>query len=209
MFVAIFCTFLFTENCTLLFASYNILKCIPQLWGIFEKYYNESPSVLSLYTYEEKNEPYELSLSISGKDPSHMISIIPELANNFIVTDGLLHNQAKTFVSKDLEAFPKYLGINAPQVGGQYLIKGLRFFNGENFENRFITNETLDYVAMFILSICVRYKQVLWGQIISGETSGVLSLIELHISSIKRRFPNKILDTFFNERFIYGTTGYF
>jgi hypothetical protein len=188
----------------------DILKCVPQLWGVFEKYYGESPTMLNLYSYKEMKDPkYELVLNISGKDPTHMLKTIPELEADFIIGEGLLHEQAKVFTSKDINAFPKYLGISSPQVGGQYLIKGLRFFNGENYQNHFLSIESLDYIAMYILSICVRYKQVLWGQVISGESSGILSLIELYINSIKRRFPNKILDTFFNEKFVYGTIGYF
>jgi hypothetical protein len=178
--------------------------------GNFEKYYGESPSILSLYSYKENKDPkYALVLNISGKDSTHMLKTIPSLKTDFTIGEGLLHEQAKVFTSKGIDAFPKYLGIHTPQVGGQYLIEGLRFFNGNDYQNHFLCIESLDYIAMYILSICVRYKQVLWGQVISGESSGILSLIELYINSIKRRFPNKILDSFFNERFVYGTTSYF
>lgn len=188
----------------------DILKCIPELWGIYEKYYGESPNILGLYSYEEKKEPnYELKLFIQGTESDKMLKVIPELQNDFVISSGLHHSQAKEFTSKNINSFPDYLGIQTPQVGGQYLIKGIRYFNGSDYLNRYISLESLDYIGMYILSVCVRYKQVLWGQIISGEKSGSISLIELYIRAIKRRFPNKILDSFFNENFIYGSTGYF
>lgn len=188
----------------------NILKCIPELQGIYEKYYAESSSILSLYSCKINEAPnYSLKLFIQGTDSVDMIKVIPELQNDFNISDQLHHEQSIEFTSNNLSSFPKYMGIVSPQAGGYYLIKGLKYYNGRQFENRYISLGSLDYVGMYILSVCVRYKQVLWGQIISGEISGSISLIELLISSIKRRFPNIILDKLFNENFRYGTVGYF
>lgn len=187
----------------------EIIKCIPELWGIYEKYYNESSNVLGLYSKDEKTEPdYSLKLSISGKDPKKILTIIPELQNDFEIGKELYHSQAVVFTSKSITEFPKYIGTYRPQFGGNYIIKGVRYFNGTDYKNEFISLESLDYISMFILSVCVRYKQVLWRQIISGEKSGSISLINLYIKSIKRRFPNIILNKFFNERFVYGSSGY-
>jgi hypothetical protein len=187
----------------------DIIKCIPELWGIYEKYYNESSNIRSLHSIEEKMEPnYSLRLNISGKDPQKILDVIPELQNDFDIGKELYHNQAVVFTSKNIDEFPKYIGIYRPQFGGNYIIKGVRYFNGNDFKNEFVSLESLDYIAMYILSVCVRYKQVLWRQIISGEKSGSISLINLYLKSIKRRFPNIILNNFFNEKFIYGSSGY-
>ncbi|APU09681.1 hypothetical protein A5M85_05100 [Cellulophaga lytica] len=188
----------------------DILKCVPELWGIYEKYYNEKPNILGLYSSKIQTEPdYNLKLYIQGKESNVMLATIPELENDFNIANELYHSQSIEFSSKGLDSFPKYIGIQTPQVGGNYLIKGIRYYNGSDYINHYISPESLDYIAMYILSVCVRYKQVLWGQVISGESSGTISLIQLYINTIKRRFPNRILESLFNERFVYGTTGYF
>lgn len=188
----------------------DIIKCVPELWGIYEKYYDESSNVLSLYSHEEKTDPtYNLRLNVSGTDSQKILNVIPELQIDFEVGEELYHDQSVVFTSNKLNSFPDYLGIYTPQFGGNYLIKGIRFFDGSNYQNKFISLESLDYISMYILSICVRYKQVLWRQVISGENSGSISLINLYTKSIKRRFPNIILNKFFNEKFTYGSSGYF
>lgn len=205
--VNIFDEFTFPQHSVIEFK--DIIKGIPELWGIYEKYYGESADILSLYSMSHvEDSKYNVKLYISGKDPKKILKIIPELENDFIVEDGLYHEQSVVFSSKEIDSFPNYIGTYSPQFGGQYLIKGVRYFDGENYKNHFISLESLDYVAMYILSICVRYKQVLWGEIISGEKSGSISLINLYMNSIKRRFPNRILNELFNEKFVYGSSAY-
>ena len=58
---------------------------------------------------------------------------------------------------------------------------------------------------MYILSMCVRYKQDFWGEIIQGEKNGIIGLIELYLSVVKRRFPNSILNLLFGYEFSYGS----
>jgi len=73
---------------------------------------------------------------------------------------------------------------------------------------RYVDPSVVDYIAFYILSSCVRYKQDLWGTVIQGQESGVLGLIELYLSIATRRFPNIILNNLFGEKFSYGTPGY-
>jgi len=67
---------------------------------------------------------------------------------------------------------------------------------------------SIDYIAMFILSICVRYKQDFWGSITTGDKTGVLGLIKLYINAVKRRYPNFFLNYITGENYEYGSPGY-
>src|SRR5688572_12046122 len=69
----------------------EILKCIPELYGMFKKYYNEDTNILPLYTHAEETTPsYSLTLTIY-KSATNMFEIIPELKTEFTLEDQELH----------------------------------------------------------------------------------------------------------------------
>jgi hypothetical protein len=106
-----------------------------------------------------------------------------------------------------MDSFPEYLDIFVPCVGGRYVIGALPYQIQKEQKKKAINQALADYLAMHILSVCVRYKQDFWGSIINGEESGVLGLINLYITVITRRFPNIILDNLTGEAFEYGSPG--
>jgi hypothetical protein len=102
---------------------------------------------------------------------------IPELAKDFDLNPAVVHSQARTFTSRNLMKFPDYLGLYSPPVGGRYIVGGLNYRVGSNYFGRYVAPPVVDYIALYILSMCVRYKQDFWGSVIHGEKSGVLGLI--------------------------------
>ena len=118
--------------------------------------------------------------------------------------EGLRHGVARTFISKNLTEFPSYFSIYSPPVGGRYVVGGLKYRKGGNNFSSYVDPIVTDYFAMYILSMCVRYKQDFWGKIISGEKDGVIGLVEQYLSISKRRFPNVILNNLFGWDFSYG-----
>ncbi len=173
---------------------------------MFEKYYGEESKVLYLYKFDERSKtPYEIQICIREKDEQKIFKRIPELKKDFIMHNGLLHNQARIFTSKNLTNFPEYMGLYYPAVGGRYVIGGLKYRIGNTQFSEYLPPALVDYIAIFILSECVRYKQDLWGEVIEGKKSGAIGLIQLYISVIKRRFPNLILNELFGEAFEYGS----
>jgi hypothetical protein len=93
-------------------------------------------------------------------------------------------------------------------VGGRYLVGLLPFTVDGAKLSRHISPPIADYIAMYILSDCVRYQQELWGAVVEGKETGVLGLLDLFIAVSKRRFPNLILDHLYGETFRYGSPGY-
>ena len=89
------------------------------------------------------------------------------------------------------------------------MIGGLRYETVQGQAERYIRPEVCDYVNMFILSNCVRYKQEFWGKIIEGTTVGALGLISLYVSVARSRFPNFILSQLFGEEFSFGAAARF
>lgn len=185
----------------------DILAVCPEIARLYEMYYKEQSNTLSLYNYEEKSkQPFVAEIDFNETEEKKIFASIPEIQRDFEALPALRHGVARTFKSKDcLKAFPDYMGIYYPPVGGRYVIRGLKFKQDTVFSARYVDPVVVDYVAMYILSMCVRYKQELWGEVIEGEKSGIASLIELYTSVSKRRFPNAILNHLFGCSFQYGS----
>jgi len=199
--------FVFEDNT--LFRFKDILSVCAEISGMYEKFYNDRSQILNLFSHTIETEPkYSITICSREKDKSEVISRIPELAIDFTMSEELKHGKARIFISKDLTKFPDYLGLYNSNFGGRYIVGGVNYFHNTTINRKHLNPASLDYVAMFILSICVRYKHDFWGTVVEGNRSGVLGLIELFISVIKRRFPNTILDNLFGEEFRYGSPGY-
>jgi len=189
-----------------IFRFKDVISICPELSAFFKKYYKEDSKLMDLYSISSKKDPtFKLELALQGLDENVAYTHFPELITDFVLDPEILHKQARKFSSKNLTEFPSYFRVQHGIVGGRYLVEGIKFFYASNTMKRCIHEATADYLAMFILSNCVRYKQDFWNEIIRGQKSGVLGLIEIYISIIKRRYPNFILESLFEERFIYGT----
>lgn len=171
--------------------------------------YKEPSHTIYLYSNETVSEkPYVFDISFETKDETEVYERIPEFKTEFTLQSGLKHGLAKTFRSKEIEKFPEFIGIYNPPVGGRYIVRGLNYRVNSSSCCQYIDPIIADYLAMYILSMCVRYKQELWGDTIQGEKSGIIPLIELYLSIVKRRFPNGILNRIFGIDFWYGSPSY-
>lgn len=198
--------FSFPKNSIFIFK--NLLLICPEISGMYEKYYNEASNTMYLYDINEVISPYNLQLYFGTKEENDVYVRFPEVQNDFTMQPALYHGQARHFISKNQMRFPEYVGIYHSLVGSRYIVGGIKYELDSSILKRYTNPAIIDYIAVFILSTCVRYKQDFWGSIVSGEKSGVLGLIELYISTVKRRFPNIILDMLFREEFRYGSPGY-
>jgi hypothetical protein len=186
----------------------DLLAVCPEIRQMFSKYYGETSKTLYLHSFQETSkDPYRIQICPDERDESKIFQCIPEFATDFDMAPGVLHPTAKIFNSRDLKAFPDYLGIYCAVVGGRYIVGGLPYKVGNSQYKRYVDPLITDYVALYILSSCVRYKQDFWGSVLQGEKSGVLGLIELYLSVVRRRFPNLILDELFGQEFEYGVPG--
>ena len=191
----------------------NLLSVDPEISEIFRKYYKEKPKVRYLSRHEIKDDPsrdvFIIELSVKDTNDSEFDQNFSEFHNYFKKEDRWTAKDWVGYRNKNnIKSFPECYGIYSPATGGSYLIGGLEYEHDGSFYNRYINIELSDYVNMFILSNCVRYKQEFWRQIVQGETEGSIGIINLFISIAKRRFPHFILNTLFNETFKYGSPGW-
>ena len=183
----------------------DIFKIDPELLDYFKDFYQEEPEVQYLYDLKESLDPYKLIICPSTLDRVKFEQQFPEMLSDFILSDETKGGQALVYKSKEhVLGFPKYLGSYHPIAGGRFLVSGLSYSVGNVKNKRFVYPEISDYVLMFILSNCVRYKQEFWGKLIQGELNGVIGLINLSITNIKLRYVRFILNNLFNEEFNYG-----
>jgi hypothetical protein len=187
----------------------DVLSISPELAQVYELYYGE-PS-RTLYSYAARvlsSDPYLVELWVTVPDASDAFEHIPELAEFLEPAQSLVHGQAVRLTPKPGVLFPKDLIKEyLPVVGGKYVVGGLLYACQGSPSSRYLTPPLADYIAMYILSDCVRYQQDLWGSIVQGKTTGALGLVDLFIAVSKRRYPNLILDQLFGERFEYGSPG--
>jgi hypothetical protein len=161
----------------------------------------------------EPGENY-LSLSVNtynyGRELTieDILNVIPELAKDFVIEPDLHHAQAYKFYTNDFRAMPPYMGVYHSPVGGRYIIGGLPSRVGEVTEKRYVFPACAEYMLIFLLSDCVRYRQEFWSRIISGEQTGVLGIVDMAVAHTVRHFPNFILDSLFGQTFTYGTPAY-
>ena len=187
----------------------DILAICPEISSLYELYYKEPSHTLYMYSYEEKSSaPFVFELSFEPENEKETFRRIPEFEKEFSMLPQLKHGVARTFRSKELEQFPEYMGIYHPPVGGQYVVRGINYRVDSKYYSRYIDPIVVDYLGMYMLSMCVRYKQELWGDSTQGERTGIASLIELYLTIVKRRFPNGVLNLFFGIPFWYGAPSY-
>jgi len=191
------------------FAFKDTLAVCPEISQMFERYYGEPSRILYMYSFRQvSKDPYQIQICPRETDEKEIFKRIPELSKDFELKPDVLSNQARAMDSRNLKDFPDYLGLYNSVVGGRYIVGGLRYRLGSKNYVRYVNPSVVDYIAFYILSNCVRYKQDLWGTAIQGQESGVLGLIELYLSIATRRFPNTILNNLFGEKFNYGTPSY-
>jgi hypothetical protein len=182
----------------------------PELSDTYVRSYSDFPQVQYLYSYEETAKPYKLTICPRTTNKELFESLFPEFVNDFACEEGIKHNQALVYHSKPtITEFPKYFGIYSPLPGGRYLVRGLNYQGSGVTNVQYTLPELCDYIFMFILSNCVRYKQEFWGKIIRGESSGSIGIMNQAISIARLRFPNFILSHFYNENFAYGIAARF
>jgi YaaC-like protein len=204
--------FTFHDNSIILYKSISSVD--PELSEIYRKYYKDEPKVQYLSFKREVDDPsrdfYIIELLIKCDDKNEFENRFPEVKSYFFEDSKRWGNKGKIGYRnlKGIKSFPECFGIYSSLPGGDYFVGGLEYQHENDISKRYIAPEICDYVKMFILSNCVRYKQEFWGQTVRGETEGSIGFINLFLYNAKRRFPHFILNHLFNESFKYGSPGY-
>jgi len=152
-------------------------------------------------------QPYDVEICVVAPNADYISKRIPELARDFDLRPNVHGGQAawfQWFRSKpSLPQPPSDFWSYNPVAGGEYLVGALPYYLDGRSERRYLYPPLSDYIGMFVLSDCVRYKQDLWRSVVQGRETGVPGLIALFIDVSRRRFPNLVLDQLFKEAFEY------
>jgi hypothetical protein len=193
----------------------DLFSVCAEMSKMFERHFRSPSRCVYFYTcQEDSQEQYRLRLEFQ-RETQHVVERIPQLANDFTVRQGS-HGSVVFESNPNISEWPEYLGRYNPPVGGKYIIGGTPYETHTTEQGRpapirgerYLDPAVVDYAAVFILGNCVRYKQDLWRRAMLGEESGILSLMEIYLGVVRRRFPNFILNLFFNEKIAYGMPGH-
>jgi hypothetical protein len=183
----------------------ELLKLDPELIESYSSFYQEQPNVKYLYDIKESQNPYKLTICPLTLDSESFENIFPEFSFDFVLDNDTRGGQALVYQSREhITCFPNYLGVYKPMAGGKYLIGGISYSKDDIKIKKYIFPEISDYLLMFILSNCVRYKQEFWGMLINGNKNGSIGLLNVAISNIKTRYIGFILNHLYNDKFEYG-----
>jgi hypothetical protein len=181
----------------------DVLSISPELGEMYERFFQEQPRSVNAYpTQVISTTPFKMRVSVpmAKATVEQVHKRFPELASDFDVVPGRLGEMV--FESNPgMEQHPDYFRYYAAAVGGRYLVGALPMLSNAIPKGLYLSPPLSDYISMFILSDCVRYKQDLWGEVVQGRETGILGLVDLLIAVSKRRFPNLILDYLFGEHF--------
>lgn len=182
----------------------NLLSVAPELSGLYQKYYGELSRCQSLY-FAHCDWP-NIEISLSNINTTALENTFDKFTADFRATGEVTHNNVVRFRNiNDMDSWPPYISQYISISGGHYLIFETSYKQWNNGTNTFneiacyLTPELCDYVNMFILSNCVRYKQDFWGELIKGEKEGSIAFISPFIYESKTRFPYFILQKLINE----------
>ena len=190
------------------FALRDVLSISPELCDIYERLFKAPSRCLLRHFWRPlSNDPYRVELCVVAPSAQYISERIPELTRDFDLRPTAQSGQAAWFQwfksRSSVRQPPTGFWLYNPVAGGEYLVGALPYSLNGNSGQRYLYPPLSDYIGMFILSDCVRYKQDLWRAVVQGRETGVLGLIELFIDISRRRFPNLILDQLFKEPFEY------
>ena len=188
----------------MIFKFKDLLSVDCENYQIYERFYNESSRVLLIQNNNiNQNSGKHIQLTIHANSKEEVYKHIPEMEKDF---SHIIQSQPPQmqFSGFSLNELPEYIHI-VRSNGFDYIIGSIDYELNGVIKKKCLNPIVTDYMIMYILSMCVRYKQDFWGDIIVGKQNGILGLLQLYIPVIKRNFPNKILNYLFNEQFTFST----
>lgn len=185
----------------------NLSSVDPDLRDIYSKYYDEPSNTIGLYKKQQiSSDPYITEICPSTLDRARFENQFPVFKTEFDFQE-ILHGQSLRYTSNDrFSRPPESFRICESIQSREFLVAAARCEYDDNISKIFISPQLADYIRMFILSNCVRYKPDLWGKIVQGENEGSIGIVNLFISNARIAFPTFILSQLVNEKTEYGVS---
>jgi hypothetical protein len=175
----------------------DLLRIIPDISDKYKRHYGESSHCFYLYgepVYTAGKHEVSFPATLNVEEIKY---VFPELENLYHLET---RNTDFHFVSNEIIEPITFGHVQKGTIAGENFIRPLSCGLSNSV--------TVLFGALFIMSNVVRYKPAFWSKIIQGDETGSISIIEALCNTVKRRFPNDVLDLIWNERFEYGQPGH-
>ncbi len=196
----------FKKNCT--FELKETLKCIPELKNVLMKLKIIDSKVLDCYSeLAESNNKTSFAIYASEEDilKSNFDNLDKDYLKSNMHSESFLKYESIKEIS--IDKFDKMYGYEST-FGGRYFVLQTEYIENDKKKKVLLNQILLDYINFFILSEQVRYHQDNWNKILNGDNDAFISILKIYVETVKRRFPNLILNELFNEKFSYGSPAY-
>jgi len=178
----------------MVFSIGELLSLIPEIKDNYETIYKQKSNA---YKIERHSNYIHVKSDIElKKDEWEKFLKIPKLNERYphgqIVMDGFA-----------LSLWPMNPEIEDPVVraisGEEYLVLPLE----KQKKIIALPEMSTHFIAMYILGMLSRYPLKQWLEIVTGEISGEVYIIQKLLEIIKRKFPNLILNELYNQSIIF------
>jgi hypothetical protein len=189
-----------------IFRLSDLLKVDPELKLLFNRQFQNLSGCVSLYRIKYASDQ-EAFVEVSSGDQEFRLRF-PELTSQVIISEGHLPSHIRV-TAKPSFKFNTVATTYRVRSGGQVLRTNpiSKDQSGSTFTS-FLSVEECDFIVMFLLSDCVRYKQKMWRNCQVAGDDQCYPLVGTFISNAMRLFPNFFIDQLLGERHDYGSAAY-
>lgn len=189
-----------------IFRLSDLLKVDPELQLLFDRQFQNLSGCVSLYQSSTASDT-ESFVEVKSGDQEFGLRF-PELTSQVTISEGYLPSHVRVTANPNFK-FNAIATTYRIRSGGRVLRANpiSRDQSGNTFTS-YLSVEECDFMLMFLLSDCVRYKQKMWRNCQVLGDDQCYPLVGSFITNATRRFPNVFLDRLLGETHNYGSAAY-
>jgi hypothetical protein len=176
------------------FSLKELFSLIPEAKVGFETVYKEKSRALKILRARDGIQIVDSELD-KYVDLESRISEIPGIHERYMKSYQRFENKLILFC-RDRE--PKDPAVRAVS-GEEYLILPIN----KQARNITLPEMSAHFLIMYLLGMLSRYPLKEWGEVIQGEESGEIYIVQKFLEVTRRKFPNLILNELHNRNFIF------
>jgi len=173
--------------CGMKFRMKELLSLVPEVKVEYETVYDTKSQALKISRIQHGIRIVDTEIEKYGNLAASLPSFFPQ-----IIQVQSFQSTVVIFSSQDI---PTIRAVS----GEEYLVLPLNKHN----KNVFLPEMSVHFLIMYLLGMISRYYPKEWGEIIKGEESGEIYIIQKFLETTTRKFPNLILNKLRNRDFIF------
>jgi len=200
----------------------ELFSLVPELKASFESVYKQKSNALRMirplknvvHIIDPDLKKYGFILETKTtkdyeegqKHNSEILSRIPGISEKYDISDTIKPFWAPNALflrekwrSENIED-SSILAVSAEE----YFLMGLQ--KGEKLVT--LPELSSHFLIMYVLGMLSRYEPMKWGEIVKGEKSGDIYVIQKFLETIERKFPNLILNELEDKQFMFVAPGF-